>query len=83
MQIFLWAPSSWMKPEFNPSSTEILQWLLSLTTKVLCEGGLPKTSGFAMGRRTYTEYLLISSFLARARLNRIKNALDWIHSVVV
>uniref|UniRef100_A0A0N8ES94 non-specific serine/threonine protein kinase n=1 Tax=Aedes aegypti TaxID=7159 RepID=A0A0N8ES94_AEDAE len=80
MQLFLWSPSSWMKTGFTPSSNEILQWLLSLTTKILCEGRL-QPDNETMGRRTYTEYLLISSFLARARIRRIKRALDWIHAV--
>ncbi|OXU24810.1 hypothetical protein TSAR_016589 [Trichomalopsis sarcophagae] len=39
MQLFLWAPSSWLQKDSKiPSSSEILQWLLCLTTKVLCEG---------------------------------------------
>ncbi|XP_065079137.1 serine/threonine-protein kinase Pink1, mitochondrial [Ochlerotatus camptorhynchus] len=80
MQLFLWSPSSWMKTGFNPSGNEILQWLLSLTTKILCEGRL-QPDNETMGRRTYTEYLLISSFLARARIRRIKRALDWIHTM--
>lgn len=80
MQLYLWSPSSWLKANFNPSSNEILQWLLSLTTKILCEGRLQPPGNESMGRRTYTEYLLISSFLVRARIQRIKRALDWIHA---
>ncbi|XP_051173720.1 serine/threonine-protein kinase Pink1, mitochondrial [Leptopilina boulardi] len=39
IQLYLWAPSSWLQKEGKiPSSNEILQWLLCLTTKVLCEG---------------------------------------------
>ncbi|KYM95147.1 PREDICTED: serine/threonine-protein kinase PINK1, mitochondrial [Cyphomyrmex costatus] len=40
MQLYLWAPSSWLKKIEGqlPSSNEIMQWLLCLTTKVLCEG---------------------------------------------
>lgn len=39
LQLYLWAPSSWIKKEgYLPSSNEIMQWLLCLTTKVLCEG---------------------------------------------
>ncbi|XP_014233958.1 serine/threonine-protein kinase PINK1, mitochondrial [Trichogramma pretiosum] len=39
MQLYLWAPSAWLQKEKKiPSSSEILQWLLCLTTKVLCEG---------------------------------------------
>lgn len=39
-QLLLWAPSAWLHPDepYMPSSNEILQWLLCLTTKVLCEG---------------------------------------------
>lgn len=88
MQLFLWAPSDWLRPNSTINSPEILQWLLSLTTKVLYEGRLntiAKTNigidafGFPMSRhRTYTEYLLISSFLIRSRLELIRRALDWI-----
>ncbi|CAH1954231.1 unnamed protein product [Acanthoscelides obtectus] len=91
-QLFLWAPSSWLKPGLVklPSSTEILQWLLSLTTKVLCQGKLTRSSGgafkserdsFKYGRRTYPEYLLISCFLYRAKLANVRAALSWIHAV--
>lgn len=40
VQLFLWAPSSWVKKDCGvlPNSNEILQWLLSLATKILCEG---------------------------------------------
>ncbi|XP_032689219.1 serine/threonine-protein kinase PINK1, mitochondrial [Odontomachus brunneus] len=39
MQIYLWAPSLWLKNMGQlPSSNEIMQWLLCLTTKILCEG---------------------------------------------
>lgn len=39
MQLYLWAPSSWFRTEGKvPSSNEIMEWLLCLTTKVLCEG---------------------------------------------
>ncbi|EDV34640.1 uncharacterized protein Dana_GF21424, isoform B [Drosophila ananassae] len=87
VQLFLWAPSNWLKAGGMPNSSEILQWLLSLTTKIMCEGrpqvgasgvGAPMTGG----RRAYVEYLLICSFLARARLRRIRGALNWIQNVV-
>ncbi|XP_033337927.2 PTEN-induced putative kinase 1 [Megalopta genalis] len=39
MQLHLWAPSSWFRSEGKlPSSNEVMQWLLCLTTKILCEG---------------------------------------------
>uniref|UniRef100_W8BGA2 non-specific serine/threonine protein kinase n=1 Tax=Ceratitis capitata TaxID=7213 RepID=W8BGA2_CERCA len=84
MQLFLWAPSKWLKTGGTPNSPEILQWLLSLTTKVMCEGRatVEQFSFNASGRRTYVEYLLICSFLARARLRRIRGALNWIQDVV-
>uniref|UniRef100_A0A336K9G6 non-specific serine/threonine protein kinase n=1 Tax=Culicoides sonorensis TaxID=179676 RepID=A0A336K9G6_CULSO len=83
MQLYLWAPSRWLKVGSNPSSNEILQWLLSLTTKTLCEGRSNIETNFnKSGRRTYTEYLLISSFLSRVRLSRIRVALNWIQTVI-
>ncbi|XP_053679368.1 serine/threonine-protein kinase Pink1, mitochondrial [Anopheles nili] len=81
IQLFLWSPSAWLRDGYVPSSNEILQWLLSLTTKILCEGPLRVTPDDTMGRRTYTEYLLIASFLTRVRLERVKRALGWIHTV--
>ncbi|CAO1377164.1 unnamed protein product [Diamesa hyperborea] len=80
LQLFLWAPSSWIKSEYNPSSNEILQWLLSLTTKVLCEGSAgtgDKLEYFTKNRRTYTEFKLIASFLMRAKLKSIRLGLDF------
>ena len=39
IQLYLWAPSAWFRSEGKlPSSNEVMQWLLCLTTKVLCEG---------------------------------------------
>ncbi|CAK9817994.1 Serine/threonine-protein kinase Pink1, mitochondrial [Anthophora plagiata] len=39
IQLHLWAPSAWLRSEGKiPSSNEVMQWLLCLTTKVLCEG---------------------------------------------
>lgn len=84
MQLFLWAPTSWIRKDTSPSTSEILQWLLSLTTKVLVNDGLigKDAFGYQIGRRTYTEYLLISSFLMRARLQYIRNALNWIQHAI-
>ncbi|XP_034656489.1 uncharacterized protein LOC117893703 isoform X3 [Drosophila subobscura] len=84
VQLFLWAPSNWLKAGGMPNSSEILQWLLSLTTKIMCEGRpqLHPSAGAATGQRAYVEYLLICSFLARARLRRIRGALNWIQNVV-
>ncbi|XP_017853192.1 uncharacterized protein LOC108607083 [Drosophila busckii] len=87
MQLFLWAPSNWLKAGGMPNSPEILQWLLTMTTKIMCEGrpqygAVGENSYQQSGRRAYVEYLLICSFLARARLRRIRGALSWIQNVV-
>lgn len=65
------------------SICQILQWLLSLTTKVLCEGSLvaQNLEYNSKSRRTYTEYILIATFLARAKLRTIRQALNWIHQL--
>jgi len=83
LELVLWAPSSWIKFGRNPTNNEILQWLLSLTTKVLCEGGLGASNAAYMqkNRRTMTEYILISTFLSRANLRNIRQALNWIQSL--
>mgnify|MGYP003529992341 FL=1 len=61
----------------------MLEWLLSLTTKVLCERGLGASNADYMmkNRRTYTEYVLITTFLSRANLRNIRKALNWIHAL--
>ncbi|XP_023167782.2 probable serine/threonine-protein kinase DDB_G0267686 [Drosophila hydei] len=87
LQLFLWAPSKWLKAGGMPSSPEILQWLLSLTTKIMCEGrpqhgNSSSSSVQSTGRHAYVEYMLICSFLVRARLRRIRGALNWIQNVV-
>lgn len=91
MQLFLWAPSSWLKSMTTIQSPEILQWLLSLTTKVLYEarlGSIEKKTELQdnlrsiQSNRTYTEYLLLSSFLIRAQLQHIRSALEWIQQTV-
>ncbi|XP_059608860.1 serine/threonine-protein kinase Pink1, mitochondrial [Phlebotomus argentipes] len=80
MQLFLWAPSSWLRSSASaPAHSEILQWLLCLTSKVLYENAMD-----SRGQRSaqFTEYFLISSFLVRASLRRIEKALLWIRRVV-
>lgn len=92
MELFLWAPSGWHKPHTTVSSPEILQWLLSLTTKILYEGRLNQWGTIGGGstvigrqtnaNRAITEYQLISSFLIRSRLELIRRALQWIQQAV-
>lgn len=47
MQLYLWAPSTWFQGAGSklPSNNEVMQWLLCLTTKILCEG---RNSGFVL-----------------------------------
>lgn len=90
MQLFLWAPSTWLRPTANVSSPEILQWLLSLTTKVLYDTNLekinscntPEMSRSTRTNCTHTEYLLLMSFLMRSQLQLIRNALEWIQKSI-
>uniref|UniRef100_A0A1L8DL21 non-specific serine/threonine protein kinase n=1 Tax=Nyssomyia neivai TaxID=330878 RepID=A0A1L8DL21_9DIPT len=80
MQLFLWAPSTWLRSTgMAPTHPEILQWLLCLTSKVLYENAMD-----SKGQRgaQFTEYFLISSFLVRASLRRIEKAILWIRRTV-
>ena len=52
-QLLLWAPSSWYKV----GTQDILQWLLNMTTKVLCESRWGNTAGALL------EYQLVATFL--------------------
>jgi hypothetical protein len=36
-QLLLWAPSHWYREARKVNRQQILQWLLTMTTKVLCE----------------------------------------------
>ncbi|XP_066255598.1 serine/threonine-protein kinase Pink1, mitochondrial [Euwallacea similis] len=75
-QLFLWAPSTWLFCEGSkcPNYEEILEWLLNLAAKIVCEGR-SVTDGSKLSN---AEYLLISTFLRRIRLQGVKSALNWI-----
>lgn len=51
-QLVLWAPSKWLCRHALtlPSHSEIMQWLLCLTTKVLCEARLSKHQNKRLGK---------------------------------
>ena len=76
-QLLLWAPGSWVRNSKSggkkPNSSEILEWLLTITTKVLCE------SRFSNAGKALKEYQIVSTFLARLSMKRVKEALNWIH----
>lgn len=73
LQLYLWAPSNWLRSQTPPSNSEVMQWLLCLTTKVLT------TSSFGK-RRSEAEYHLIGSFLSRLKLSLVKDALAWLRA---
>ncbi len=73
-QLILWAPRSWQDgADRLPDSQEILQWLLSLTTKILYE------ARFKNNPRANEEYNLVATFLSRFSVQIIKDSLEWIH----
>lgn len=81
-QLFLWAPNSWLHLSGKiPGYEEILEWLLSLAAKIVCEGSRVGAEGFTRqdNKLSYAEYLLIATFLCRAKLQSVKQALCWIH----
>lgn len=73
VQLYLWAPRSWLKCGLFSQSTpsQIMEWLLSLTAKVLCEARYGGTTG-------RLEYMLVASFLSRTSLSEVRQALHWI-----
>lgn len=76
-QLFLWAPRHWLYGA-SPSHNEVIQWLLTLTTKVLCTG-----AGYTGHvRRTVVEYQLINTFLKRAEFRLVTEALQYIQRVL-
>lgn len=62
------------------STHDILQWLLTLTTKVLYESRFTKASniGNTKSEPGSYEYQLVATFLSRINLHDIKLALNWI-----
>ncbi|XP_076255135.1 PTEN-induced putative kinase 1 [Rhynchophorus ferrugineus] len=84
-QLYLWAPNSWLNTDSKiPKCEEILEWLLNLAVKLFCEfrcdpvndDDINKNNGYI----SFSEYLLISTFLCRAKLLNIKTALEWIQN---
>ena len=71
--LLLWAPSVWCKHQ-TPTNQEILQWLLTMTTKVMCESRWASTGGAQF------EYQMVATFLARSSLATIRQSIDWIHN---
>lgn len=71
-QLYLWSPSQWIKNTGRVSSQDILQWLLTMTTKVLCE------SRWGNSESALQEYQLVATFLTTTTLTDIKASISWI-----
>jgi PTEN induced putative kinase 1 len=73
-QLLLWAPSSWCRGDNPrpPDTQEILQWLLTMTTKVVCESRWGNT------KSALFEYTLVATFLATMSIRSVREALRWI-----
>ena len=65
----------------DKSSHDVLQWLLTLTTKVIYEARFSTKHNKENGKRTLLgnyEYQLVATFLSRIQINDIKSSLNWI-----
>ena len=64
------------------STHDILQWLLTLTTKIIYEARFPKPfskdENKDTNNRSNYEYQLVATFLSRIQMDEIKSALNWI-----
>ena len=64
------------------SNHDILQWLLTLTTKIIYEARFPKpfskNENKDTDNRSNYEYQLVATFLSRIQMDEIKSALNWI-----
>jgi len=93
-QLYLWAPGSWIQLRNKttlPTSSEILQWLFCLTSKVVTEGRRISSAKFMSDEsepsfvpdiasgHTSPEYNLVESFLRRIKLSVVRDALQWIN----
>ena len=73
-QLLLWAPSCWYSGRHRnpPGIQDILQWLFTMITKVVCECRWGNTAGALL------EYQLVATFLATMNMQQVKTALNWI-----
>jgi len=66
--LHLWAPSIWLSQEKTPDDDEIVQWLVTLTTKALCHG----SDDF--------QYRMIQNFLRRIKFRELRSAIIWLRN---
>ena len=71
-QVLLWAPQAWTNGTIQPTSQQILQWTMTMATKVIYE------CKFSNSPAAQAEYQLVLSILSRFTIRKIKNALYWI-----
>jgi len=64
--LHLWAPTIWLSQEKTPDDDEIVQWLVTLTTKALCHGS------------DEMQYRMIQNFLRRIKFRDVRSAITWI-----
>merc|ERR1711973_621747 len=65
-QLLLWMPSPWLSGTRYPGTQDLLQWLLTMTTKVLYESRYSNSCG------AEAEYHLIATFLSRFDLGNLR-----------
>jgi len=80
LQLLLWCPSSWYNKSHPtglqvPSNQDILQWLLTMATKVICE------SRWGNSAHAQFEYQIVATFLVSTSFRDVKEALAWIHEI--
>ena len=73
-QVLLWAPQDWTNGTFTPNSQQILQWTMTMATKVIYE------CKFSNSPSAKAEYQLVLTFLSRFTIRKIKDAIYWIQS---
>ena len=71
-QVLLWAPQAWTNGTIQPTSQQILEWTMTMATKVIYE------CKFSNSLAAQAEYQLVLSILSRFTIRKIKNALYWI-----
>ena len=73
-QVLLWAPQAWTNGRITPNSQQILQWTMTMATKVIYE------CKFSNSPSAKAEYQLVLTFLSRFTIGKIKDAIYWIQS---
>ena len=71
-QVLVRAPKAWTSGEVTQSSQDILQWTMTMTTKVIYE------CNFTNSVTARSEYQLVLTFLSRVTIDKIKDTLSWI-----